>query len=120
MQPSLRSGTKQNDLPEAGGEAIFIHSDVTKNNEVSSLIARAKHACGGLDIMFANAPGREDGICADHWIWFYLSSTCFFINIKGHQNDYFQRCTIYPYFSKQSCGKLFFLKFLEFILYYII
>ena len=42
-------------IEEGGGEAIFVRADVTKNDEVSSLIARVEQAYGGLDIMFANA-----------------------------------------------------------------
>jgi NAD(P)-dependent dehydrogenase (short-subunit alcohol dehydrogenase family) len=42
-------------IEQAGGEAIFVHVDVAKNDEVSSLIAQAEQAYGGLDIMFANA-----------------------------------------------------------------
>ncbi len=42
-------------IEEAGGEAIFVRADVSKNNEVSSLIVQAEQAYGGLDIMFANA-----------------------------------------------------------------
>ncbi len=42
-------------IERAGGEAIFVRADVSKNDEVRSLIARAEQAYGGLDIMFANA-----------------------------------------------------------------
>ncbi len=42
-------------IEEAGGEAIFVRADVSKNDEVRSLVARVEQTYGGLDIMFANA-----------------------------------------------------------------
>ncbi len=42
-------------IQEAGGEAAFVRADVARDGEVSSLVARAEEAYGGLDIMFANA-----------------------------------------------------------------
>ena len=42
-------------IKDAGGEAVFIRADVSKNDDVKQLVMKTKDIYGGLDIMFANA-----------------------------------------------------------------
>ncbi len=42
-------------VKEAGGEAMFVHTNVARFEEVEAAVDRAVEACGTLDIMFNNA-----------------------------------------------------------------
>ncbi len=39
----------------AGGEALFVHCDVSQVDEVSDAVELAASHCGGLDILYNNA-----------------------------------------------------------------
>jgi dihydroanticapsin dehydrogenase len=53
-------GTAQS-IRDAGGEATFVHTDLTKEDEVRALIERTVDAVGGLDIMVNNAGVQRSG-----------------------------------------------------------
>ncbi len=44
-----------NEIKAAGGEAIFVRADVTSEDEITNLIAKAVEAFGKLDVMVANS-----------------------------------------------------------------
>ncbi|MBI2906431.1 MAG: glucose 1-dehydrogenase [Chloroflexi bacterium] len=43
------------EIKKAGGEAIFVHTDVSKEKDVANLIKTAVDTYGGLDILYNNA-----------------------------------------------------------------
>lgn len=43
------------ELREAGGEALFVHADVSNPSDVRAMVGRAVEAFGGLDFAFNNA-----------------------------------------------------------------
>lgn len=56
---------------ELGGDALTVPTDVTENDQVEALMAKAADAYGRIDAVFANAgfgskPGFADGD-VDHW-----------------------------------------------------
>lgn len=54
------------EIEEAGGEALFVGTDVTEEGEVEDLVARTLTAYGRLDAAFNNAGGgRSSGDLAD-------------------------------------------------------
>lgn len=50
-----------NEIEEAHGEAYFVHTDVTKSDQVKNLISSAVQHFGGIDILFNNA-GTEGNV----------------------------------------------------------
>jgi NAD(P)-dependent dehydrogenase (short-subunit alcohol dehydrogenase family) len=60
------------DIEEAGGEALFIGADVTREENVATMVARTVERFGGLDIALNNAggPGRYASVTdvtAEDW-----------------------------------------------------
>ncbi|WP_042352844.1 SDR family NAD(P)-dependent oxidoreductase [Bacillus massiliigorillae] len=52
-----------NEIEKAGGEAIFVKTDVSKYEEVQSLVETAVNKFGSIDVMFNNAGiGSSSGI----------------------------------------------------------
>jgi len=65
-----------------GGEAIFVHTDVTNATEAEQLIRRTMNTYGSLDILYNNAgiplrPKAVEKIGEDEW------DNIFAVNIKG-------------------------------------
>jgi NAD(P)-dependent dehydrogenase (short-subunit alcohol dehydrogenase family) len=58
-------------IVEAGGRARFIRADVTREPDVSSMVAVAEEAFGGLDVVVNNAggtgPPHYPDAPAEHW-----------------------------------------------------
>lgn len=59
------------EIKKAGGEAIFVHTDVSKEKDVANLIKTAVDKYGGLDILYNNAgmaapPGLEN-VTEEQW-----------------------------------------------------
>lgn len=53
---SVDKGTKlANEIKEEGGEALFVRTDVSKEEDVINLVKQTVDTYGKLDIMFANA-----------------------------------------------------------------
>jgi len=69
-------------IENAGGKAIFLKADVTKPDEVESLVQKAVHTYGRLDCAFNNAGiGGAWAATADYpeWAWDQVIS----VNLKG-------------------------------------
>ncbi|MCX7622509.1 MAG: SDR family oxidoreductase, partial [Thermomicrobium sp.] len=70
-------------IREAGGEAIYVHTDVTRAAEVEALVRTAEETYGKLDVMFNNAGifPDEDGSVVDtpEEVWDRVMA----VNLKG-------------------------------------
>uniref|UniRef100_A0A7C5VW07 SDR family oxidoreductase n=1 Tax=Thermomicrobium roseum TaxID=500 RepID=A0A7C5VW07_THERO len=70
-------------IREAGGEALFVRTDVTKAAEVEALVRTAEETYGKLDVMFNNAGifPDEDGSVVDtpEEVWDRVMA----VNLKG-------------------------------------
>ncbi|MFE5320213.1 SDR family NAD(P)-dependent oxidoreductase [Paenibacillus sp. NPDC056579] len=68
---SDRGQTLADELRNGGKEALFIKTDVTKEDQVQAMVAETVKQFGRLDIMFANAGIAKDGpahmLTADAW-----------------------------------------------------
>ncbi|ULL17913.1 SDR family NAD(P)-dependent oxidoreductase [Paenibacillus sp. H1-7] len=68
---SDRGETLADELRNGGKEALFIKTDVTKEDQVQAMVAETVKQFGRLDIMFANAGIAKDGpahmLTADAW-----------------------------------------------------
>ena len=53
------------EIGAAGGEAIAVRADVSREEEVTALFARAAEAFGGLDVLVANAGAQKDAPFAE-------------------------------------------------------
>jgi NAD(P)-dependent dehydrogenase (short-subunit alcohol dehydrogenase family) len=54
-------------INEAGGAAVYVHADVSRENEVVSLIQQSLAFRGRLDVLVNNAVPSELTIIADDW-----------------------------------------------------
>jgi dihydroanticapsin dehydrogenase len=50
---------------DAGGEATFVKTDVTDENQIASLAARAVELLGGIDVLVCNAGLQRSGAVAE-------------------------------------------------------
>jgi NAD(P)-dependent dehydrogenase (short-subunit alcohol dehydrogenase family) len=53
------------DIRAAGGEAHFVHCDVTKESDVAGLMKQGAELLGGLDILFNNAGAQRSGLITE-------------------------------------------------------
>lgn len=72
------------DIRAAGGEALFVRTDVSKAQEVEAMVVAAEQAYGGLDIIFNNAAIQLIGVdtrCheVEEEIWDRIQN----VNLKG-------------------------------------
>ena len=67
----------------AGGQAIYVHADVSKAADCQAMVAVAEETFGKLDIMFNNAgimhSADDDAVSTDEAIWDLTMA----INLKG-------------------------------------
>ncbi|MGY1644181.1 SDR family NAD(P)-dependent oxidoreductase [Geodermatophilus sp. SYSU D00703] len=49
------------EIRDQGGEAHFVRTDVTKENDVEALVKDGAEALGGLDVLFNNAGAQRSG-----------------------------------------------------------
>lgn len=70
-------------IRENGGEAIFVHADVSRASEVRDMIAQAERAYGRLDILFNNAgvfhPKDGSVLETEEEVWDLVIN----VNLKG-------------------------------------
>lgn len=68
---------------EKGGEAIYVHADVSRAPECAQMVARAEQAFGKLNVLFNNAgimhARDDDAIQTDEEVWDLTMA----INLKG-------------------------------------
>ena len=71
------------DIEEAGGQASFVHADVSKAAECEAMIAHAEERYGRLDVLFNNAGimdgSDDDAVATDEEVWERTMA----INAKG-------------------------------------
>jgi NAD(P)-dependent dehydrogenase (short-subunit alcohol dehydrogenase family) len=70
-------------IREAGGQAVYAHSDVSKSTAVEGMIRAAEASFGRLDVLFNNAgishPQDDDAIATEEEVWDLTMN----INLKG-------------------------------------
>ncbi|MDY3869227.1 MAG: SDR family NAD(P)-dependent oxidoreductase, partial [Pyramidobacter sp.] len=58
-------------IKEAGGEAVLVHADVSKLEDIQNMVQAAVQNYGRLDILFSNAgvpgPGGLEGVTEEAW-----------------------------------------------------
>jgi NAD(P)-dependent dehydrogenase (short-subunit alcohol dehydrogenase family) len=71
------------ELESAGGEAVYVHADVSKSAEAALMIRAAEESFGRLDVLFNNAgishPNDDDAVATDEEVWDLTMN----INLKG-------------------------------------
>lgn len=71
-------------IQQAGGQAIFSHTDTTDSDAIKATIAATKHAHGEVDILVNNAAafvfGKIEDVTHDDW------SKVFGVNVVGYAN----------------------------------
>jgi NAD(P)-dependent dehydrogenase (short-subunit alcohol dehydrogenase family) len=71
------------ELQSAGGEAVYVHADVSKAAEAEGMIRTAEESFGRLDVLFNNAgishPKDDDAVATDEEVWDLTMN----INLKG-------------------------------------
>ncbi len=69
-------------ITDAGGSALFVHTDVSREGDVVELIATAERAFGGLDTILNNA-GIEQPVTPSHDVSEALFDRVIGVNLKG-------------------------------------
>ena len=89
------------DIQDAGGQASYRVTDVTKPEEVQALVDQAQHDFGGLDVIFNNAgimPNSPiSALHVDEW------NAMIDINLKGVLNGV---AAVMPTFTSQKHGQI--------------
>lgn len=71
------------ELRAGGGEAVYVHADVSKAAEAELMIRAAETSFGRLDVLFNNAgishPNDDDAVTTEEEVWDLTMS----INLKG-------------------------------------
>jgi NAD(P)-dependent dehydrogenase (short-subunit alcohol dehydrogenase family) len=71
------------ELRSAGGEAVYVHADVSKSGEAEAMVRTAEESFGRLDVLFNNAgishPKDDDAVATDEEVWDLTMN----INLKG-------------------------------------
>jgi NAD(P)-dependent dehydrogenase (short-subunit alcohol dehydrogenase family) len=71
------------EIEAAGGEALFVHADVSREADAEQMVAAAKERFGGLDVLYNNAGvmlGEDGSVDAtDESVW----DRTLAINVKG-------------------------------------
>jgi len=71
-------------LKDAGGEAIYVQADVTRQEDIDSMIAQTLSRFGKVDVLFNNAgvnpvEGRTPVADCPEWAWDFIMD----VNVKG-------------------------------------
>ncbi|WP_304055549.1 SDR family oxidoreductase [Levilactobacillus namurensis] len=89
------------DIQDAGGQASYRVTDVTKPDQVQALVDQAQHDFGGLDVIFNNAgimPNSPiSALHVDEW------NAMIDINLKGVLNGV---AAVMPTFTNQKHGQI--------------
>ena len=71
------------ELRAAGGEAVYVHADVSKGAEAEGMVRAAEESFGRLDVLFNNAgishARDDDAVATEEEVWDLTMS----INLKG-------------------------------------
>jgi NAD(P)-dependent dehydrogenase (short-subunit alcohol dehydrogenase family) len=71
------------ELRGVGGEAVYVHADVSKNADAEAMIRTAEESFGRLDVLFNNAgishAQDDDAVTTDEEVWDLTMN----INLKG-------------------------------------
>ncbi|PYQ54578.1 MAG: short-chain dehydrogenase [Acidobacteria bacterium] len=71
------------ELRRAGGEAVYVHADVSKSADAEGMIRAAEESFGRLDVLFNNAgishARDDDAVATEEEVWDLTMS----INLKG-------------------------------------
>jgi NAD(P)-dependent dehydrogenase (short-subunit alcohol dehydrogenase family) len=67
----------------AGGEAVYVHADVSKSADAEGMIRTAEESFGRLDVLFNNAgishPDDDDAVATEEDVWDLTMN----VNLKG-------------------------------------
>ena len=70
-------------IRETGGQAVYVHADISKSAEAEGMIRAAEASFGRLDVLFNNAgishPQDDDAVATDEDVWDLTMN----INLKG-------------------------------------
>jgi NAD(P)-dependent dehydrogenase (short-subunit alcohol dehydrogenase family) len=71
------------ELRAAGGEALYVHADVSKAADAEGMVRAAEMGFGRLDVLFNNAgishPRDDDAVATEEEVWDFTMN----INLKG-------------------------------------
>ena len=71
------------ELRSAGGEAVYVHADVSKVADAEAMVRSAEESFGRLDVLFNNAgishPKDDDAVATEEEVWDLTMN----INLKG-------------------------------------
>jgi NAD(P)-dependent dehydrogenase (short-subunit alcohol dehydrogenase family) len=71
------------ELRTAGGEAVYVHADVSKAADAEGMVRAAEESFGRLDVMFNNAgishPRDDDAVATEEEVWDLTMN----VNLKG-------------------------------------
>ena len=71
------------ELRRAGGEAVYVHADVSKSADAEGMVRAAEESFGRLDVLFNNAgishARDDDAVATEEEVWDLTMS----INLKG-------------------------------------
>jgi NAD(P)-dependent dehydrogenase (short-subunit alcohol dehydrogenase family) len=71
------------ELKAAGGEAVYVHADVSKAADAEAMVRAAEESFGRLDVLFNNAgishPQDDDAVATEEEVWDLTMN----INLKG-------------------------------------
>jgi NAD(P)-dependent dehydrogenase (short-subunit alcohol dehydrogenase family) len=71
------------ELRAAGGEAVYVHADVSKSADAEGMVRTAEESFGRLDVLFNNAgishPKDDDAVTTEEEVWDLTMN----INLKG-------------------------------------
>ncbi len=71
------------ELRSAGGEAVYVHADVSKAADAETMVLTAEERFGRLDVLFNNAgishPQDDDAVATEEEVWDLTMN----INLKG-------------------------------------
>ena len=71
------------EIRDAGGQAVYVHADISKSAEAEAMVRAAEASFGRLDVLFNNAgishPEDDDAVATDEEVWDLTMN----VNLKG-------------------------------------